>query len=77
MGWLKKRRSPSNVVPLVSMLGVDESSRIVARGRSVLVHDVDVRTMMPMTVMNRRDLRKLVILMTTLWMLLLGRTWKT
>lgn len=77
MGWLKKRRSPSNVVPLVSMLGVDESSRIVARGRSVLVHDVDVRTMMPMTVMNHRDLRKLVILMTTLWMLLLGRTWKT
>lgn len=77
MGWLKKRRSPSNVVPLVSMLGVDESSRIVARGRSVLVHDIDVRTMMPMTVMNRRDLRKLVILMTTLWMLLLGRTWKT
>lgn len=59
------------------MLGVDESSRIVARGRSVLVHDIDVRTMMPMTVMNRRDLRKLVILMTTLWMLLLGRTWKT
>lgn len=66
----------------LSMLGVDQGTRDVGRGKSLLVHDIDDYSHDENDDANDNDEspgfeKVLVILMITLWMLMLGRKWMT
>lgn len=66
----------------LSMLGVDQGTRDVGRGKRLLVHDIDDYSHDENDDANDNDEspgfeKVLVILMITLWMLMLGRKWMT
>lgn len=66
----------------LSMLGVDQGTRDVGRGKILLVHDIDDYSHDENDDANDNDEspgfeKVLVILMITLWMLMLGSKWMT